>query len=47
MTALIRHLGATDPGLLLAIGIIIGAIIGTVVLAAGMAWDRRPERGAR
>lgn len=45
MIALLRHLGATDPGLLLALGIIIGAILGCLILGVGMAYDSRPERG--
>ncbi len=44
MIALIRDMGATDPGLLFFVGIVFGAVIALTILALGAAWDRANAR---
>ena len=40
MTALLHDLGATDPGLLVAVAFIAGVVVGIAFLAVCNAWDK-------
>lgn len=40
MMTLLRDLGATDPGLLLVIGLIFGAVFGIVLTALCFSWGK-------
>lgn len=40
MTDAIRHLGATDPGLLFVIGLFFGAVFGMTLMALCFEWSK-------